>query len=581
MRRALVRPLLLLGLTPLLACGDDTPPAAEGTTGDASSSTAEPTTGDEASTSTSAPATSTGQGESSTTGEETTGGEVPEPLAWQADCVAGGYDLLRLHPELQCTAIEVPLDWDTPDGDAILVGALRIPSAVQPRLGTLWALDGGPGGSGFGFAMDPGLVSEFTEAGWDLIIPPHRGTFSPFLECDAPTESSDCAAELQETWGDGLQHFNTLEAARDVGEFIRRERASADEPTVVYGVSYGTYWGQFYANEFPDQATAIILDSTVPTSIDIATQEYTVQTLAEQLLQACVDDPTCGARVGFESGAAFSQAVIDAIDNDDCGAGDFGLWEDSNFHTTFGQLINTRGSRNYVPLLAAMLSRCDPALSTIVNESIFDLFGFGGPRDLEHFPFGTEQVPGHSRDGSPPPFDLMFSGALQFAVIATSMLRADATPEVAELDAQRHFAGLGFGSLMARTKAGWGTLPKVEFEGDVSASTPMLIFNAHYDLQTPFPWAEIVAEQHGGTLVEFADGQHALSFSGTGGKTLDGQTCARAMMLDFMADPSAAVDDSCTATLPGIDVNLQRADLAPLSMSAFGTDDPWSLLPPL
>lgn len=587
-----LRSLLLLSLTTTAACSDDVAVSDTDDAGQAtgsSSPTPDPT-GIPGTTSTST-TTSTGSSDESGLDEsstgDTTGGEpLPEPLLWQTDCEAGSYDLARLHPDLECTAMEVPIDWNAPDGETIVVGAVRIPTTADERVGTFWALDGGPGGSGLGYALDEGWREELRAAGWDVIIPPHRGTFSPLLSCgSADYLSADCRLQLDDAWGDGLQHFNTVQAARDVGEFIRRERLSEDEAVVVYGVSYGTYWAQFYAGEFPTQANAIILDSAVPTTADLALEEYLVQGISEQLLQACVDDPICGARVGFESGEAFSAAVIDALDNGACGAGDPGNWEDGNYGLLFGQLMNSRNLRNYIPLMAAMLTRCDPDLSTTVNSAINGLFGqLGAPlRPAERFPIGPSLAPGTGPllDGAPPPIDSLFSGPLQSTVIATTMLTADATPAQAELDATRHFASLGFGTLMRRVQENWDDLPKVEFDRDFESQTPMLVFNAHYDLQTVFPWAEIVAAQHGAPLVEFADGQHGVTLSNTGGKTLEGESCAREIMLAFVEDPEAPVDDDCAGELPQIDVNLARPDLADISMAAFGTGDPWSLLPPL
>ena len=103
--------------------------------GGASSGVSEDTTGDDSSSSTAALDTSTG----TATGDDTSGGvEPPAPLQWQADCVANGYDLRRLHPDLECTAIEVPLDWDAPDAETITVGALRIRATTEQRAGTFW-----------------------------------------------------------------------------------------------------------------------------------------------------------------------------------------------------------------------------------------------------------------------------------------------------------------------------------------------------------------------------------------------------------------------------------------------------------
>ncbi len=563
----------------LAACSDDVSSATaddtsstgvdSGVTGDDATVDPDPST---SSTTTDGPMTTAAGESSSSTGTV----EPIEPLPWQTDCAApGGYDLQRLDPDIECVAIEVPLDWDTPDGDLIVVAALRIPADTPERVGTFWALDGGPGGSGLGYALDDGWVDEITAAGWDIIITPHRGTFSPRLECIAlDPRSAACRESLEETWGDGLRHFNTRWAAHDVHAFIERERAVEDEPVVVYGVSYGTYWAQFFEGEFPGVASSIILDSAVPTDADLALEEYLVQDIATQLLQTCVDDPTCGPAVGFESGEAFADAVLAAIDDGDCGGSDTGLWEETDYRLLFGQLINLQTTRNYVPLLAGLLSRCEPELTAIADTAMNSLFALGtaAARPGDRSPL---------LDGTPPDFQIMFSGPLQSAVIATTMLAADATPAQAELDAERHIASLTFGTLMTEIQEGWGSLPPIEFDRDFVSQTPMLVLNASYDLQTVFPWAEQVAAQHDQPLVEFGDARHGVTLSGTGGKSLTGDSCARSLMLGFMNEPTATPDTSCVESLPEIDPGLQRLDLAPITMQAFGTDDPWSLLPPL
>ncbi len=593
-----VQSALLLSLAAAVACGDDTSFISAGSddssTTDGPQGTSGPGTTRDAGGD--LPSTTSGPGggtdavddtgvDPPTGGDETTGDDVPEPLVWQTDCLAANYDLRRLHPDLECTAIDVPLDWDTPDGERINVAALRLPTTAPRRVGTFWTLDGGPGGSGLSYVLDAQWRDEIRDAGWDIIIPPHRGTFSPLLQCSASAQSPQCREALEATWGEGLQHFNTVEAARDVGEFIRRERRDRDEPVAVYGVSYGTYWAQFYASEFPGQASAIVLDSAVPTDADLALEEYLVQDTAEQLLQACVDDPQCGARVGFESGEEFSAAVLQAIDDGDCGGGDNGLWEDTDYRVVFGQLINRRRVRNYVPLLAALLTRCEPGLSltaTNAMNSLLNSFAAAPTPDGREFigPART-QDPDPMGEGGIPPLEFRFSGPLQSVVIATTMLDPQATPAQVELDAERHFASLRFSTLMTLIQDNWDLLPKVEFERDFVSRTPMLVLNARYDLQTVFSWAEQVAEQHGAQLVEFADAHHGVALSNAGGKTPEGDPCARAIVLEFIADPSAAVDDGCAGTLPEIDVNLDRPDLSSISMSAFGTQDPWSLLPAL
>ncbi len=564
--------VLLLGS----GCGDDGVPVEDSGTTDASTGSST-TTSDAATTSSSegsSESTSSGEEESSSSGEP-----PPPPLQWIDECNAHGVDLHVLHPDIECTSIEVPLDWNDPDGQQILVGALRVTSDVEPGAGQFWALDGGPGGSGLFFFLDTGFVDEVTQAGYDFVVPAHRGTLSPFLECPGHQPlSSTCREVLEQAWGDGLRHFNTRWAARDVGEMIARTQAELHEPTIVYGLSYGTYWAQFYAGEHPTQADAVILDSVVPTDGDLAQEEYLVQQRAEAMLQECVDDPVCGERVGFASGAEFSAAVIAAIDGGNCGAGDVGLWESTSWRYDFASLINTHRLRNYVPLVAALLERCDPELSLVARNGVNALLASttSALRPADTMPIGK---PLPSALGQLPA-DLFGSMPLQGVVIGNTMILPDADPETAAADARRHFASLGFADLEVAADAVYGDLPEVDFDRAFVAEVPLLLVNGRYDVQTVLDWAEQVAAQHKQPLLEFPDGQHGLALTGTGGKYPDGSSCARKIMLDFAANPQQRIDASCLDELPEFDPTLAREDLVPLSMSAFGTEDPWSLLPP-
>ncbi len=495
-------------------------------------------------------------------------------MQWSDDCTVGATDLGVLHPGLQCTSIEVPLDWDEPEGESIVVAALRVPTSVVPRRGQMWMLDGGPGGSGLGFFGDASLVDAVTSAGWDFVVPSHRGTLSPSLSCSPwHALAPECRALLEDAWGDGLRHFDTRSAARDLGELVARTQAELGERAIVYGVSYGTYWAQFYAGEHPTQADGIVLDSVLPIEADVAAEEFLVQQRAEHLLQACVDDPSCGPRVGFASGAEFAAAVIAAIDEGDCGGLDFDLWEDTSYRDDLGALINTHRARNFVPLLAAMLVRCDPELAQLAAGS------FGAIMNASFAPRPIDALPLAPPSYGSVPFELYSSAELTGLVMGTTMLGRDSDPDAAALAAERHFASLGFGRWVADTNAVWGDLPDVAFDRTFVAEVPLLVLNGLYDLQTVFPWAEQVAAHHGRPLHGLADGQHALAFTGTGGKYPDGSPCARRLLLAFAADPTAELDATCVDELPGIDPSLQRPDLQEISMTVFGTPDPWSLLP--
>lgn len=561
-----------------VACGDDgsSVGSAAGTTGSESpttsgQSTASTTSSTDASSSSSSSGAETSDGSSTSSDESSssTGAPPPDPLDWQDECVVSGLDLQTIYGGVQCTAIEVPLDWDDPQGETIPAPALRVRASGGARLGTFWLLDGGPGSSGLFLLRDEDLIGELTSAGWDVVIPPHRGTFSPRLDCPGLEPLSEaCRDALENEWGDRLRHFNTRWAAHDVAALIERERASADEPVIVHGFSYGSFWAQVYTADFPQQASAFVLDSALPLDGDFASQENLVQDAALSLLQVCTDDPTCAGRVGHDSAESFFETVQSVVDEGECGIVDPGLWEDIIFTNTLGDLMNHEQARNFAPLVLAMLQTCDGPLSAQAFVAMVDLTSAVSAAPKPDFP----RLGGN--------FQLDFSPVLQAVVMATTIARptSDAAQEAEE--ARRHLISLGFAGYQRDAMAVWGTLPQVEIDREFEAEVPMLIFNGRYDMQTPFVWAQQVRAQHGATLVEFVDGRHGLALTGTGGKFPNGDSCARALMLAFAQEPAGELDVSCAAELPGLDTNLEREDLRALALEVFETEDPWSLLPP-
>ncbi|MBL4686852.1 MAG: hypothetical protein JKY37_19800 [Nannocystaceae bacterium] len=561
-----------------LACGDDSSPADDGTGGTSpgdSSSTSGGGIGSESNVDSTGGSSGAGSTSDTGSGGSSTGEPVADPLGWTDACIVMGSDLSVLHPRIECTAIDVPLDWDDPDGVTITVPAFRVRTEAEQRIGSFWELDGGPGGSGLNFFTDPVRVDAINAAGFDVVVHSHRGTLAPQLSCASLASSPACRAELEAIWGDGLRHFNTVQAAHDQAEIMRRAAVDEDGLMVVYGVSYGSYWGQFLLGLHPDIADAVILDSVLSAYTSVATQEAAVDERMLALLQECVDDPICGARVGFASAEAFAQAVIDAFDNGACGPTDKGLWADSQFRSGFGTLLNLHRARNYLPLLAALLVRCTPEDSQIVSDAINTIFtgvfsaspGTGSVAEQI-----AQARAAASRYGVSPA--LFGSGPLFSVVLATTMLPDDA-------DIQLGANILATTGLPGAVQAGhefFADLPNVEFDADFVPEVPVLILNATYDVQTPLPWAQTVAAQYGVEVTVVPDGQHATFSVGTGGRDLDGTGCLVPLVLDFAAAPQAPLNDVCVATLPAIDVNLTRPDLTALSIDAFGLADPWVLL---
>jgi pimeloyl-ACP methyl ester carboxylesterase len=264
-------------------------------------------------------------GPSSSGGPTTT--VVPEPGArtidW-SDC-GGGF---------QCGTIDVPLDYEDPDGETIEVAVTRHP-AEDPanRIGALFVNPGGPGGSAIGLARSFGRAGEIGER-FDIVgfDPRGVGDSSP-LDCkthlldiydaDPSIDSeADRAAtleasqafvdECEEKHGDVLPFLGTSDVARDMDEI---RKAIGDEQLNYLGYSYGTSLGQEYARQFPTHVRAMVLDGVVdhaPDGLTTAeTQAAGFETALDSYLDHCAED---GCGFGDQDAADVIDEVIAAAE---------------------------------------------------------------------------------------------------------------------------------------------------------------------------------------------------------------------------------------------------------------------------
>ncbi|PYP99510.1 MAG: alpha/beta hydrolase, partial [Acidobacteria bacterium] len=191
-------------------------------------------------------------------------------------------------PNFQCATVQVPLDYDGPADAAISIAMVRLPASDPARrIGSLFINPGGPGGSGVEFALfaGPFLFTPEVRARFDIVGFDPRGIarstalrcfgnprqwtpyFTPFAfpitaEEEAQWEAADhylddaCAqrgARIED-------HMATADVARDL-ESLRQ--AVGDEKLTYYGVSYGSFLGQTYANLFPNSFRALVIDGVL------------------------------------------------------------------------------------------------------------------------------------------------------------------------------------------------------------------------------------------------------------------------------------------------------------------------------
>src|SRR5215217_3394861 len=202
---------------------------------------------------------------------------APGRVAW-SDCHA------KLGP-FQCGTVQVPLDYDQPDGATISIALVRLPATdPQHRIGSLLINPGGPGGSGVDFALSfgPSLYTDEVRARFDLVGFDPRGIWrSSGLRCFGTARQQDpyftplafpSTPEEEQTWiaadryldaaceqrgGRIAEHMSTANVARDL-DLLRQ---AVGDPQLTYaGFSYGSYIGVTYANLFPANVRALVID---------------------------------------------------------------------------------------------------------------------------------------------------------------------------------------------------------------------------------------------------------------------------------------------------------------------------------
>ncbi|MBO3751825.1 alpha/beta fold hydrolase [Streptosporangiaceae bacterium NEAU-GS5] len=230
-----------------------------------------------------------------------------QELSW-SDC-GDGFD---------CAKMNVPLDYANPSGAAIKISVIRL-QASGDRIGSLLINPGGPGGSGIEYArsaravLSGNLLEHFDTIGFD---PRGVGESTPvscmsgaqldaYVSLDANPDTKAELTELQqgskafaEACGAKsaqlLPHVSTVDAARDMDVL----RAVLGDPKMTYlGKSYGTYLGAVYANLFPKNVRALVLDGAVdpavPTLKANLVQAEGFEVALKAFAEDCFNDAAC------------------------------------------------------------------------------------------------------------------------------------------------------------------------------------------------------------------------------------------------------------------------------------------------
>lgn len=268
-----------------------------------------------------------------------------QQLAWQ-DCApfattGSSRQAYGSRRDVECTRLQVPLDYSKPDGDTITIGVLRYKATGQ-KIGSLLINPGGPGASGMASAA--GMVSDYrkTELGkrFDLIgfDPRGIGASEPEVKCltgperdaerldlDVDTSAQGIAQTEQENkaYAEKCAAGTKFGAAmlanlgtRDVVKDMDVLRSALGDAKLSYvGYSYGTRIGTEYAETFPQNVRALILDGAVdPTQNQLASlvaQAAGFQKAFDEFVKWCRDQRDCP--LGDDANASFRQLTTPLI----------------------------------------------------------------------------------------------------------------------------------------------------------------------------------------------------------------------------------------------------------------------------
>ncbi|MFC4337731.1 alpha/beta hydrolase [Salininema proteolyticum] len=186
-------------------------------------------------------------------------------------------------PAADCAELEVPLDWDDPEGPTTTIALARM-SAGDPdaRLGSVVINPGGPGGSGVNAVKNESMGSEALRENYDIVGFDPRGV--------GGSDPIMCSTDLTAEWTASLNPEGPREYAqnRRLGREVQRDcdlrssgvtryadtyqtahdieaiRIALGEVDLNYlGASYGTLMGQQYAELFGDNVGSMVLDGNM------------------------------------------------------------------------------------------------------------------------------------------------------------------------------------------------------------------------------------------------------------------------------------------------------------------------------
>jgi pimeloyl-ACP methyl ester carboxylesterase len=461
--------------------------------------------------------------------------QVGAPIQWGPCRVKGSDDTVKLPGGTQCGKLAVPVDYSKPNSGAATMALIRFP-ATGAKIGSLIINPGGPGESGVQAAasmadsLPPQIRERFDLVGFD---PRGVANSSPAVWCNSDADNDRLRADPEVDYSPaGVAHIEQL-----TKEFVQRcvdkmgvnflenvgtanvvkdldaLRAGLGDPKLTYlGYSYGTRIGSAYAEAYPQNVRAMVLDGAVDPNADPIEaniqQAAAFQKAFDDYAADCAKSPTCPLGTDPTKAVDVYKSLVDPLVQKPAKTAD------------------PRQLSYSDAIVATILPLYSPGLWQHLTDGLNELRGGHGDTMLAL----ADLYMGRDRRGR-------YTNSTDVRVAVNCVDQPPVTDRAKAIEQDHRsrevapFMSYGdfTGDAPLDTCAFWPVPPTSKpHQISVHGLPPVLVISTTHDPATPYQAGVDLAKELGGALLTFDGTQHTVAFQGN--------PCVDAIVTRYLTD---------------------------------------------